>query len=200
MNFQKSLFLIFIANSYSLYDAICSVTVILKEFVLAIADIKSSKYSVIFIVYECSRCTKSVFESSSQEEIKSAFSPLNLPTENVFILPPFPFPSFDYGRIFSQAVDKTDALRNDSDFIKKLSSNLLLSSLKQDTTTLCSPIVFLNGKYESDGFLYRIGEKRLSRFISEQQICDIASVMHLEGLKDLYFLNDIEQERHLRRN
>ena len=167
---------------------------------MAIADIKNSHYSVIFIIYECERCTKNVFESSSQDEIKAAFTPLNLPTEDVFVLPPFPFPSFDYGRIFSQAVDKTEVLRNDAEFLKKLSSNLLLSSLKQDTTTLCSPIVFLNGKYESDGFLYRIGEKRLSRFISEQQISDIASVMHLEGLKDLYFLDDIEQERHLRRN
>ncbi len=167
---------------------------------MAIAEIKSSHYSVIFIVYECKRCTKNVFESSSQDEIKAAFAPLNLPTENVFILPPFPFPSFDYGRIFSQAVDKTEAIRNDAEFLKKLSSNLLLSSLQQDTTTLCSPIIFLNGKYESDGFLYRIGEKRLSRFISGQQIDEIASVMNLEGLVDLYFLEDIEQERHLRRN
>ena len=166
---------------------------------MSLKRLLNSNYSLIFAVYDCDGCDANVFQNAQQESIKEVFTTLNLPTKSTYILPPFPFPSFDYELLFQEAIDKTDFGKSDNVIQRQLYSNILLASLKHPTTTTCSPIIFFEGKYQSDAFLYRMGEKPLSTFISKENLQQIAETLHLKNLRDLTLVDDNEQERHLRR-
>lgn len=160
--------------------------------------IKNNNCSTIFLIYECAHQDVNVFQNQSQKKVLEAFEPLQLPENEAFVLPAFPFPANDFQLIFKSALDKTEYNSDFKKFERKLQSNLLLESLKSTTTKIVSPIIFQNGKLESDSYLYRIGEENLSRFISPGEIKVIGDVMGLSNVKGLRLVEDIEQKSHLR--
>jgi len=157
------------------------------------------KFSTLFLEYHCEQTALNVFKTPSRYEIIEAMEPLQIPEDNCIILPAIQLPAYDCEELIINAVVKTDYNLSDREFHTKLMSNILLESLKNPSTRLCSPLIFTRGKKDSDKYLYKMGEGSLSRYISKKHLQNIQKILHISLLTEMFLVPDRKQLLHLKK-